>query len=250
MINRFVGYNDRMLQSSIIIVKQSLVVIVIIIIIPCAHQGSEHRSFAVREWECRDPISKPVNPARSAPSATVTHACNFSFAQHSDRDHVGVGVFRQRCRLVRGRGRRAGRARRVPVLDVDVRPLERPERAVRAAAGAVVRQHTRPGHRRGAPDARVPAAVHAVRRPAVRGPVPDAHAVPDGARPGAGPAGADQGLCALHRPRAVRVRAAAQPAGQRAVLHERRPVEDHARQAQPGVHGRQAAAHARSDRRV
>lgn len=137
--------------------------------------------------------------------------------------------------------------RRVSFLHVDVRLLARQERAARAAACSAVRQPVATGHRHGTSDAAVRPVVQRVPRPQVRRFLPDAHSAPDGLRPGTHQPDIDQGLRRVHGPRDVHVQPVREPAGQRAVQHERCSVADHASKAQSRVHGRQAAAHARPD---
>jgi len=151
---------------------------------------------------------------------------------------------------VDGRGSDVVSGRGVPLFHVHVRLLARPRRPVRETDGAAVREHRRvgPGHR--TPGAHVQPVLRFVPRSPVRRVVPDAQAAPDDLRSGAGEPRADRRLCALHRPRHVRGQPGREPAVQRAVQHERRPVEDHAAKAESRVHIRKAEAHARTGGRV
>jgi len=128
--------------------------------------------------------------------------------------------------------------------------LARPGRAVRAAHGAVVRQHSQQGAGHRTPGPHVRQDLRSVSRSQVRRHVPNAHAAAVGVGPGAGEPRADRRLCSLHRSRGTHGWPGREPAGQRAVQNEGRQVEGDAAKAQSRVHGRQAEAHARPGGRL
>lgn len=158
-------------------------------------------------------------------------------------------AIRRLVAVVRGVGG-GRRGVRVLLRHVHVRPLAQEERTVRPSAGAAVRQPGRGGAGRGTPVDVLRPFVQGVPRHRLRRILPDAHAAPDDLRPGTREPRADQGFRALHGSRDVQRDSGREPAEQRAVQHERRTVEDHAHQAQPGVYVRQAETHARADGRV
>lgn len=106
---------------------------------------------------------------------------------------------RTSAELGRAEGAR-GRRPAVPVLDADVRQMARVGRAA-PATRAAFRQHSEARAIVGEADGAVRPHLPAIPgRQAVRL-LPDAHALPDGPRPGADRRHHHQGFCTLHRPR-------------------------------------------------
>jgi len=133
-------------------------------------------------------------------------------------------------------------------LRVDVRQMEKHERAVRAAR-PVVRQL--PDGRAGirSSGGLVPEDLLRAGRPQVRRTVPDEDAVPDGPRPGADQQRADQRLLVLLGPRRL-LGLLRQPVVEQFVLHGQSAVADNQEQTVARVHVRQTEADVRSDRTV
>lgn len=142
------------------------------------------------------------------------------------------------------------RGRVIRLLNVHVRILAQEERAVRPAAGAIVRQQCRPGLGRGTSDGHVQPSVPCEPWTTVRRNFPDAHTAPIDLRPGTRQSSAHPRFRKLLGPRHLQNTAENKPTVQQFVHDDGSPVEEHALKAQPRVHARQVEADVRPDQRV